>query len=99
MGYSVAPLNPASNRAAAENVMPDLDTGVVDLCRHTPRKWKSKMQPFRHTTSMPPNTALRRTQDKWQTIERSHSYEFNLNCTYPQVSLRELCTGLWLRLV
>jgi len=25
------------------------------------------MRPFRHTTSMPPNTALRRTQDKRQT--------------------------------
>jgi hypothetical protein len=57
--------------------MPDLDTGVVDLCRHTPRKWKSKMQPLRHTTSMPPNAALRRTQDKRQTIEPSHSYQFN----------------------
>jgi hypothetical protein len=43
--------------------MPDLDTRVVDLCRRTPRKWKSKMRPFRHMTSMPLNTALRRTHD------------------------------------
>jgi hypothetical protein len=57
--------------------MPDLDTGVVDLCRRTLRKWKSKMRPFRHTTSKPPNTTLRRTQDKRQTIEFSHSYEFD----------------------
>ena len=61
--------------------MPDLDTGVIDLCRRTPRKWKSKTRPFRHMTSMAPNTVLRRTQDKRQTnccaSEFSHSYEFN----------------------
>jgi hypothetical protein len=30
--------------------MPDSDTEVIDLCRHTPRKWKAKMRPFRHMT-------------------------------------------------
>src|SRR5262249_18518473 len=33
--------------------MPDLDTGVIDLCRRTPRKRKSKTRPFHHMTSMP----------------------------------------------
>ena len=60
-------MNRASNRVAAENGVSDLDTGAIDLCRRTPRKWKSKTQPFRHMTSMPLNTALRRTQDKRQT--------------------------------
>src|SRR5262249_38230043 len=75
------PLNRASNRVAAQSGMPDLDTGVIDLCRRTPRKWKSKTRPFRHMTSMAPNTVPRRTQDKRQTnccaSEFSHSYEFN----------------------
>ena len=31
--------------------MPDLDTGVIDLCRRTPRKRKSKTRPFRYMTS------------------------------------------------
>src|SRR5215467_14663028 len=62
--------------------MPDLDTGVIDLCRHTPRKRKSKTRPLHHMTSMPPNRVPRRTQDKRQTnrscaSEFSHSYEFN----------------------
>ena len=69
-------MNRASNRVAAENGMPDLDTGVVGLCRRTPRKWKSKMSPFRHMTSMPRNTALHRTQDKRQT-NSSRASEFS----------------------
>jgi len=82
MGYRVATLNRASNPVAAENGMPDLDTGVIDLCRRTRRKWKSTTRPFRHMTSMPPNRVPRRTQDKRQTnrscaSEFSHSYEFN----------------------
>ena len=67
MGYRVATLNRASNPVAAENGMPDLDTGVIDLCRRTRRKWKSTTRPFRHMTSMPPNRVPRRTQDKRQT--------------------------------
>jgi hypothetical protein len=47
--------------------MPDLDTGVVDLCRRNPRKRKSKTRPFRYMTSMPPSASLRGTQDKLQT--------------------------------
>src|SRR6516162_10049164 len=68
MGYCVAPLNRASNRVAAESGVADLDTGVIGLCRRTPRKWKSKTRPFRHMTSMAPNTVPRRTQDKRQTV-------------------------------
>src|SRR5215472_1930560 len=41
--------------------MSDLDTGVIDLCRRTPRKRKSKTRPFHHMTSMPPNRVPRRT--------------------------------------
>jgi len=52
---------------AAENGMPDLDTGAIGLYRRTPRKRKSKTRPFRHMTNMSPNTVPRRTQDKQQT--------------------------------
>jgi hypothetical protein len=47
--------------------MPNLDIGVIDLCRRTPRKWKSKTRPFRHMTSMPLDAVPRRIQDKRQT--------------------------------
>src|SRR6516165_7683726 len=72
MGYLVAPLNCASNRVAPENGVPDLDTGVIDLCRRTPRKWKSTTRPFRHMTSMPPNTVPRRTQDNGKQTDLAH---------------------------
>ena len=81
--------------------MPDLDTGVIDLCRHTPRKWKSKTRPFRHMTSMAPSTVPRRTQDKRQTnscaSEFSHSYEFNPTAHALKLCYGERYTGLWLR--
>src|SRR5215831_9986225 len=100
MGYWVAPLNRASNRVAAESGMPDLDTGVIDLCRRTPRKWKSKTRPFRHMTSISPNTVPRRTQDKRQTYccasEFSHSYELNSTAHALKRSCGERYTGLWL---
>src|SRR5262249_62281584 len=81
--------------------MPDLDTGVIDLCRRTPRKWKSKTRTFRHMTSMAPNTVPRRTQDKRQTnccaSELSHSYEFNSTAHALRLRYGEWYTGLWLR--
>ena len=67
MGYRVAILNRASNPVAAENGMTDLDTRVIDLCRRTPRKRKSKTRSLHHMTSMSPNRVPRRTQDKRQT--------------------------------
>jgi hypothetical protein len=47
--------------------MLDSDTEVIDLCRRTPRKWKSETRRFRHMTGMPPKTVPRRTQDTRQT--------------------------------
>ena len=81
--------------------MPDSDIEVTDLYRRTPRKRKSKTRPFRHMTSMAPNTVLRRTQDKRQTnccaSEFSHSYEFNSTGHALKLSYGERYTGLWLR--
>src|SRR5262245_45027923 len=99
MGYRVAILNRASNPVAAENGMPDLDTRVIDLCRRTPRKRKSKTRSLHHMTSMSPNRVPRRTQDKRQTnrpcaSEFSHSYEFNSTAHALKLCCGERYTGL-----
>src|SRR5262245_51061042 len=67
--------------------MPDLDTGVVDLCRRNPRKRKSKTRPFRYMTSMPPNAPCAAFRTKAKANFAHLSPPFHRSSTQLQVDL------------